>query len=93
MPCPTDYFQKGEAYESISGDLKMKKPDPRIFQLTLEKLGCPPEECVYIDDRRYNLEAAQALGMDTVLFNSRNVPYGGKIVTGFGELADMLTGR
>ena len=77
----------------ISGDLKMKKPDPRIFQLTLEKLGCPPEECVYIDDRRYNLEAAQALGMDTVLFNSRNVPYGGKAVTGFGELADMLTGR
>lgn len=93
MPCPTDYFQKGEAYESISGDLKMKKPDPRIFQLTLEKLGCPPEECVYIDDRRYNLEAAQALGMDTVLFNSRNVPYGGKAVTGFGELADMLAGR
>lgn len=92
MPCPTDYFQKGEAY-SISGDLKMKKPDPRIFQLTLEKLGCPPEECVYIDDRRYNLEAAQALGMDTVLFNSRNVPYGGKTVTGFGELADMLPGR
>ena len=93
MPCPTDYFQKGEAYESISGDLKMKKPEPRIFQLTLEKLVCPPEECVYIDDRRYNLEAAQALGMDTVLFNSRNVPYGGKAVTGFGELADMLTGR
>lgn len=34
-----------------------------------------------------------ALGMDTVLFNSGNVPYGGKAVTGFGELADMLTGR
>ena len=78
---------------SVSGDLKIKKPDPRIFQLTLERLGCMPEECVYIDDRRYNLEAAQALGMDTVLFNSRNVPYNGKIVKGFGELADMLTGR
>lgn len=78
---------------SVSGDLKMKKPDPRIFQLTLERLGCTPEECVYIDDRRYNLEAAQALGMDTVLFNSRNVPYDGKAVKGFMELADMLAGR
>lgn len=78
---------------SVSGDLKIKKPDPRIFQLTLERLGCMPEECVYIDDRRYNLEAAQALGMDTVLFNSRNVPYDGKIVKGFGELADMLADR
>lgn len=78
---------------SVSGDLKMKKPDPRIFQLTLERLGCMPEECVYIDDRRYNLEAAQALGMDTVLFNSRNVTYDGKAVKGFMELADMLAGR
>ena len=78
---------------SVSGDLKMKKPDPRIFQLTLERLGCTPEECVYIDDRRYNLEAAQALDMDTVLFNSRNVPYDGKAVKGFGALADMLAGR
>lgn len=78
---------------SVSGDLKIKKPDPRIFQMTLERLGYTPEECVYIDDRRYNLEAAQALGMDTVLFNSRNVTYDGKIVKGFGELADMLAGR
>ncbi|WP_455619265.1 HAD-IA family hydrolase [Eisenbergiella sp.] len=77
----------------FQGDLEMKKPDPRIFQLTLERLGCTPEECVYIDDRRYNLEAAQALGMDTVLFNSRNVPYDGKAVKGFGELADTLAGR
>lgn len=78
---------------SVSGDLKIKKPDPRIFQLTLERLGCTPEESVYIDDRRYNLEAAKALGMDTVLFNSRNVPYNGKAVKGFMELADMLAGR
>lgn len=75
---------------SISGDLKIKKPDPGIFQLTVEKLGCEAGDCVYIDDRRYNLEAAQTLGMDVILFNSRNVPYDGKTVRDFGELADLL---
>lgn len=75
---------------SVSGDLKIKKPDERIYKLTIEKLGCAASDCVYIDDRRNNLGAAQALGMDTVLFNSRNVEYDGKIVTGFKELANML---
>ena len=76
---------------SVSGDLKIKKPDERIFLLTAQKLGCATSDCTYIDDRRYNLEAAQALGMDTVLFNSRNVPYDGKIVRSFKELEAVLT--
>lgn len=75
---------------SVSGDLKIKKPDERIYQLTLEKLGCVASECVYVDDRRYNLAAAQALGIDTILFNSREVQYEGKTVTNFNELANML---
>lgn len=75
---------------NISGDLKMKKPDRRVFELTMEQLGVEAEDCVYIDDRRKNLGAARALGMDTVLFNSRNVEYEGKTVTNFDELADLL---
>lgn len=75
---------------SVSGDLKMKKPDERIFQLTLQKLGCAASECIYVDDRRYNLEAAQALGIDTILFNSRKVLYEGNSVNNFQELANLL---
>lgn len=75
---------------TVSGDLKIKKPDERIFRHTLEKLGCLASDCTYIDDRRYNLKAAQALGMDAVLFNSRNVQYEGKTVNNFNELANML---
>ena len=75
---------------TVSGDVKMKKPDERIFQLTIEKLGLAAADCIYVDDRRINLEAAQALGMDAILFNSRNVEYGGKTVLSFKELADML---
>ena len=75
---------------SVSGDLRIKKPDGRIYQHTLEKLGCTAAECIYVDDRRYNLAAAQALGIDTILFNSREVQYEGKTVTSFNELANML---
>jgi putative hydrolase of the HAD superfamily len=81
-----DYFD----VITVSGDLKIKKPDERIFKLTLEKLGCLASDCTYIDDRRYNLSAAQALGMDTILFNSRNVQYEGKAVVNFNDLANML---
>lgn len=81
-----DYFD----VITVSGDIKIKKPDDRIFKLTYEKLGCLASDCTYIDDRRYNLAAAQSLGMDTILFNSRNVEYEGKIVINFQELANML---
>ena len=77
---------------TVSGDVKMKKSDTRIFLLTAEKLDCTAADCIYVDDRRYNLEAAQALGMEAVLFNSRNVPYEGKTVGSFAELETMLLG-
>ena len=70
----------------ISGDLKMKKPDLRIFEFMARKLGMPAGDCVYVDDRRKNLAAARAVGMDAVLFNTRGVPYEGKIVTQFREI-------
>ena len=49
---------------SISGDLKIQKPDERIFLLTIEKLGVNAEECFYIDDRTGNLNAAKKSGND-----------------------------
>ncbi len=87
-----DKYHLNDCFEviTVSGDVKMKKPDARIYQLTLEKLGCIASECVYIDDRRKNLEAAKALGMDAVLFNTRNVEYDGKVVTNFEELRELL---
>lgn len=75
---------------SISGDLKIQKPDERIFQLTIEELGCKAEDCLYVDDRDGNLEAASKVGMNAVLFNSRNVQYEGKSVNNFKELTDMI---
>lgn len=75
---------------TVSGDVKMKKPDERIFNLTLKKLGLTASDCIYIDDRVHNLDMAGSLGMDTVIFNSRNVEYNGKTVKSFQELAELI---
>ena len=75
---------------SISGDLKMAKPNPAIFELTMEKLGCEASECVYVDDRRGNLNVAKRLGMKTVLFGSRNMGYDGDVVLNFKELENLV---
>jgi putative hydrolase of the HAD superfamily len=81
-----DYFD----VITVSGDVKIQKPDERIFQLTVDKLGVAASDCVYIDDRRYNLAAAKALGMDTILFNTRQVEHDGNTVDSFKELREML---
>ena len=54
----------------ISGEVGMRKPEPRIFEHTLALLGLRPEECVFVDDLRHNIDAAVALGMVGVLHRS-----------------------
>ena len=56
----------------ISGETRMRKPDPAIYLLTADKLGVPPQECVFADDTAANLPAASALGMATVYFTDAN---------------------
>lgn len=48
----------------------LRKPDPRIYELTLERLGdgVRGEDCVFVDDLDVNCEAAGALGMRSVRF-------------------------
>jgi epoxide hydrolase-like predicted phosphatase len=50
-----------------SSDVGVRKPDPRIYHLTLERLGgVAPEEAVLLDDFEVNLAAARAIGMHGV---------------------------
>jgi putative hydrolase of the HAD superfamily len=51
-----------------SADVGMAKPDPRIFALSAQRLGLPPEECVFVDDMDRNIAAARAAGMHGVHF-------------------------
>jgi len=54
----------------ISGEVKLAKPDPRIFSLFLERIGRPAEQCLYIDDSDHNTEVAGQLGFQTIHFLS-----------------------
>lgn len=53
----------------ISGDVKIIKPDPRIYQLLLEKIGKPAAQCIFIDDAATNITAARELGFDAIQFH------------------------
>lgn len=77
----------------VSGDVGIKKPDPEIFALAVSRLGCLPEECLFIDNSVNNLNAAAELGIKTVLFNRDGVEYGGTTVNRFAELGEMLMGK
>jgi putative hydrolase of the HAD superfamily len=46
------------------------KPDPAIYRHALRELGTQPEETLFIDDKRPNVEAARALGIQAIEYSS-----------------------
>jgi epoxide hydrolase-like predicted phosphatase len=49
----------------------LRKPDPKIYELTVARLGgVEPSDCLFVDDNELNVEAARQLGMTAVHFNS-----------------------
>ena len=52
----------------ISAEVGLMKPDQRIYEHTLEKVGVPPHEAVFIDDMPDNIAAAKAVGMHGIRF-------------------------
>jgi putative hydrolase of the HAD superfamily len=59
-----------EIFEVVvdSAFVGMRKPDPRIYELTLERLGSVAGDCVFLDDLDVNCRAAGELGMAAVRF-------------------------
>lgn len=54
----------------VSGEVKMIKPNPEIFQLLLDRNSLKAEDCIFIDDTKVNVDAAIKLGIDGLLFTS-----------------------
>jgi putative hydrolase of the HAD superfamily len=55
----------------VSGDLGYRKPDPRIFALTLRRMRLRPEEVVFVGNDMYrDINGARQAGMRTVFFAS-----------------------
>lgn len=55
-----------------SCDVKIRKPNPKIFNIALKKLNVRPKEAVFIDDILENVKGAKKLGMKTILFKSNS---------------------
>jgi putative hydrolase of the HAD superfamily len=49
-----------------SSVLGLRKPDPRIYEITCERVGVPPSQVIFLDDIGRNLKAARELGMTTI---------------------------
>jgi epoxide hydrolase-like predicted phosphatase len=59
-----------ETFELVvdSAFVGMRKPEPGIYALTLERLGLPGEACVLVDDIELNCDAAREAGIHAVHF-------------------------
>jgi len=65
-----------------SAEVGLAKPDPAIYQLILDRLGVAPGEAVFLDDMLRNTDAAQAMGIHTIVFADAD--------TGLADLAELL---
>jgi HAD superfamily hydrolase (TIGR01509 family) len=54
----------------ISAEVKLVKPDPRIFQLALKRLNILPAETIFIDDINENVQSARQIGLKGILYQS-----------------------
>jgi putative hydrolase of the HAD superfamily len=61
-----------EIFELVvdSGFEGVRKPDRRIYEVTLDRLGVAPQATLFLDDMEINCDAARALGMRAVWFRS-----------------------
>ncbi len=50
----------------LSGEVGLRKPDPRIYELAMQRVGVPAQGCVFVDDLERNVAAATELGMHGV---------------------------
>ena len=75
-----------EIFETVvdSAFVGLRKPDPAIYAIVLERLGLPAASCAFVDDIAVNIEAARSLGFATVQFH-------GTAQT-IGELRALLDG-
>ena len=54
----------------VSGDEKMRKPEQRFYQLLLDRYNLQPSETLFIDDNLRNVQAAEAMGIQSIQFKS-----------------------
>jgi putative hydrolase of the HAD superfamily len=84
-----------DAFEFVidSGEVGVEKPDPRIFQIALDRLGVSPAAALYVGDLyEVDVVGARAAGLDVVLLDpdGANAGRGVRTFRSVAELADGL---
>lgn len=54
----------------VSGKEKLKKPDPRIYQLLIDRFAVVPEKALFIDDSMANVQKAREVGINALHYTS-----------------------
>ena len=54
----------------VSGEEKMRKPHPQFYQVLLQRYSLQPHETLFIDDNLRNIKAAEAIGINSIHFQS-----------------------
>ena len=52
----------------VSSSVHLAKPEPAIYQLLLSRYNLNACECIFIDDRKDNVDAAISLGMSGIVY-------------------------
>jgi len=88
-------FGLNEIFEEvvISGDVGLRKPDKKIFQLLLDRIKVPAEDCIFVDDNLRNVNAAGEIGIKSIRFirDKEKAPFCSEFeVRSFPELLNVL---
>lgn len=94
------HVQSLEAKDKLAGmvssdDVASAKPAPDIFQLTLERAGCSPQESIVIGDTIWDIQSAQGCGLQTIAVRtggafSREELHAAGAVAVYKDCADLL---
>lgn len=88
----TEYYQLNKYFKHkiVSGDVRCRKPEKRIYELALQRIGKLASECLFVDNSVKNLDVANELGIDSVLFNRDYEMYTGTVIYSFEALSELL---
>lgn len=72
-----DFIRRLPVYANFDGEVvsceeRVVKPEPEIFRLLLDRYSLEPEQCIFIDDRIDNIEAAEREGICGFHFDRNN---------------------
>ncbi len=78
-----------------SGEVGVVKPEAEIYLLCCRRLGCQPQEALFLDDKKINTDGARKAGLQSYIFHSAVDPVmrTGESEITIGELRAMLLGQ